>query len=167
MEIAERRAGKQFADTRQQGVADTAPQKRHRLGVDSPGEAVAEHEIMPLAQFVPKGVERIQIVLPVAVSENGVPTRRRLDARNDGVAVSRSRLVDDARSGRAREGRRTVAAAIVHDHDFAGDIPAFQKAESLADAMCDRLLLVAAEDENRQFKRVRGGLCFGHCNLGR
>ena len=163
MEIAERRAGKQFADARQQGIADAAPQKRHRLGVDSPGEAVAEHKIMSLAQPVPKGVERIQIVLPVAVSENGVPTRRRLDARNDGVAVSRSRLVNDACPGRAREGRRTVAAAIVYDHDLAGDIPAFQEAESLADTMRDGLLLVAAENEYRQFKRARAGPRFAHC----
>ena len=152
MEIPERRAAQQFADARQQGVADAAPEKRHRAGVDPPGEAVAEHEVMPLAQLVQEDIERARIVLPVAVSENRVTTGRRLDAGDDRIAVSRPRLMHDPRSGRARHGSRTVATAVVHDHDFAGCLPAFQEPRRLAHAMRYRLLLVATEDKDRQLQ---------------
>ena len=77
----------------------------------------------------------------MSISEGLARRGRGLDAGDDRVAVSRPRLVHDPRSGRAQHGRRTVATAIVDDHDFAGCLPAFQQPRRLAHAMRYRLIL--------------------------
>ena len=154
MKIADGRAEQPFAELRQRKVAETAQRRRRRVRRARPGEAVADHHLEALSQLLPERLQGVQIVLPVAVSENDEPAARGADAGGDRVAVACARLRDDAGARRPGPLRRPVAAGVVDHHHLAGYRVPGEEPARLPDAPGNGILFVAAEDQYREVERA-------------
>ncbi len=128
-------------------------QERHRAVLDAAGEAVAEHEVAAALQLLPERRQRAEVVLPVSIAEDDEPAAGGSDAGVDRVAVACPRLLNDAGAGLFRKFRGAVPAGVVHHQDLPGDSVSVQEPSGFADAAGDGLLLVAAEDQDRQLRR--------------
>ncbi len=92
----------------------------HRARLDPAQEAVADHEVIALAQLGDQRRDRREVIARVGIAHDHEPTLCGFDAADQGAAITLSLDVDDPHAELARDELRAVAASVVGDDDFSG-----------------------------------------------
>ncbi len=156
VEVGDRTAEEQAAETRQDRVADPSVLPRHRAVGDAPGEPVAHHEVVARSQPVDERFDRLEVVRGIRVAHDHEPSARRRDAAEEGRAVSLLRHRNDPRAQALGDLDRAVRAAVVGHDDLALDREPLEGRPGGLDARAQRAGLVQAGEDDRELDRGRG-----------
>jgi hypothetical protein len=122
----------------------------HRAAGDASAEAVADDDVVALAQLGDEGLEGTEVVAVVAVAHHDEGPARGAESGLERRTVAALRGDDHARAGRLRRRDRSIRAAVVDDDDLAGNAGIAQEVRGLGDARSDRALLVEAGHDDRE-----------------
>ena len=149
--VAHRGVKEDAADEGQDGVADPPVRPHHRACLDASGEAVAHHQVVAFAQLGDERSNGQEVVAVVGVTHDHELASRRLDAADQGAAVALARHVDDTHPQLPGHRQRAVGAAVVGDDDLRRQAVFLDCLLRLADADGQRLGLVEARHDDRDF----------------
>ena len=122
VEITHGRAEKQPSDARQHRVAQVPVQGRHGARLNAAPEAVAHHQVAAFSQLLDERHEIGEVVAVVGVAHDDVPAAGGGDGPHERGAIAAYRDVDNARARTPGDLLRAIRAAVVADHDLAGDV---------------------------------------------
>ena len=94
-------------------------QWRHGTRFDSAPEAVAQHDIVTLAQFFHESRHIGEVVAVVRIAHDDVRTACACDARTQRRPITAFRHANHARAALFRDLNRTVRRPVIRDNDFA------------------------------------------------
>src|SRR6185437_1185300 len=157
IEVVDGRVEDGASEQGQQRIADVAVKRRHGAFGDAAAEAVADDEIEPVGQPRDETVETAKIVAVVGIAHDDQFAARRVNAGLQRVAVAPRRHGDDPRAERCGNIARSVGAAIVGNHDFAGISLFREEGLCLANARFECPRLIEARHQDGKVRRVRLG----------
>ena len=108
--VGDLHAEEEVQHPREDRVADEAVQERHRVAVDRPLEARADHEVVARLELVDERRELLQRIRLVGVAHHDVLAARLGEAREVRAPVAAPALGDDARAVRRGDLRGAVAS---------------------------------------------------------
>ena len=97
MKITAGAGKKQPSDRGQHRIAKILVQRRHRIRLDAPAEAVPHDELVAFAQLLHKGIQRGEVVAVIRIAHDDELAARALDAAQKCGAIAAGGYGDDAR----------------------------------------------------------------------
>lgn len=129
----------------------------HGSRCDAACKAVAHYQIIPFSELVQKTRYVAEIVGPITVAHEDIFSRSNSNAPHEGAAVSLALDMDDANTHAFGDSDRTVAAAVICDHNFSADIVISNSVLNLLDARTQGGGLVQAGQHHAEFYISRLG----------
>ena len=159
MGVADWRVKEDLVDARKNRVAEPAVRPRHRARLDAAQKAIADHQVVAVAQLRDQRGDGREVIAGVGVAHHDESSLRRIDAADEGAAVALALNLHHVRAELTRYQLRAVGAPVVGDDDLRGE-PAFgDRVASLRDARGQRLDLVEAGHHERDLDRDRSRAC--------
>ncbi len=158
VDVVDGRAEPAPRDPREHRVAEPAMQARHRAGQHASAarlEAATLHEVVPLAEAFDERRRLAEIVAVVRIPHDDEAPARGFDPAHQRGAVPPAGDLHEPRAFGSRDCGGAVGAAVVSDHDLAGDSRVLDGGQRLPDARRERVRLVEAGHHDRHFKRCQ------------
>src|SRR4029077_1162689 len=147
--VADRGVKEDPADAGEDGVAEPRVRPGHCARLDSAQEAIADYELVALAQLGDQRTDGREVVARISVAHDDEAALRGIDAADQGAAVPLALDVHHPRAQLARDQLRTVAAAVVGDDDLGGVPALLDRPPRPGDASGQGLHLVEAWHHDR------------------
>ena len=152
MKVADGNLEKEPPKKAQRRISKVSVQKRHCLWGDSALESVSHHQISAAAQLIKVFIEAREIIAVVGIAHDDVAAASGLNPAKEGPAIAANGRVHQPRAVAPDDLPRPVGAAIVRDEDLTGHAFPGEERLRFSDACPDRLSLIEARHEDRQFE---------------
>lgn len=126
-------------------------QRGHGAGTDSALKSMPHNQLVRGTQLRDEGIELGEVIAVIRISHDDKAAVRRTDAAQQCAAISLLRDTHNARARLACQLNRAIARAVVRDQNLADDPGALEEPTGLAHAARDRLSLIEAGHQNREF----------------
>jgi len=154
VKVAGAHAKEQPPQKTQTRIAQIAVQRRHGAARDPALEAIAHHDVGACAQPFHKRHQLGEVVGIVGIAHDDEPPARRRYAADQRRAIAAFGNGGHARAVRLGDRLRSVAAAVVGNQHLALDAAGRQEPARFVDAARDRLSLIEARHQDREFKNA-------------